>query len=263
MTFYLSKFLWYLFNPFNFILYLLILSVILNFFKFLKFSKIILYFTFLLFFITGVLPTGSYLFYLLEKNYHDKINLPEKVDGIIVLSGATNPFLTKEHDQITLNNSVERLTESIQLIKKYPEAKVFFAGGSGSMQHTDLRHSDVAKKFYESLDVNMKNIFFENESRNTYENIAFAQEKFSPNRGEKWVLVTSAFHLRRAVYIGEKLGWEFIPYPTDYRQPKKFKWIDPFNFFDFFDNLRFFQESSHEWIGIIYYYLMGRSSRIL
>ena len=125
MTFYLSKFLWYLFNPFNCIIFLLILSVILNFLKFLKFSKIILYFTFLLFFITGVLPTGSYLLYLLEKNYHNKINLPEKVDGIIILSGATNPFLTKEYDQITLNDSVERLTESMQLIKKYPKAKVF------------------------------------------------------------------------------------------------------------------------------------------
>ena len=111
MTFYLSKFLWYLFNPFNCILFLLILSVILNFFKFLKFSKIILYFTFLLFFITGVLPTGSYLLYLLEKNYHNKINLPENVDGILILSGATNPFLTNEYDQISLNDSVERLTE--------------------------------------------------------------------------------------------------------------------------------------------------------
>ena len=69
MTFYLSKFLWYLFNPFNCIIFLLILSVILNFLKFFKFSKIILYFSFLLFFIIGVLPTGSYLLYLLEKNY--------------------------------------------------------------------------------------------------------------------------------------------------------------------------------------------------
>ena len=76
MIFYLSKFLWYLFNPFNCILFLLILVLILNFFKFLKFSKIILYFTFLLFFITGALPTGSYLLYLLENNktiYETKI----------------------------------------------------------------------------------------------------------------------------------------------------------------------------------------------
>jgi len=259
MTFYLSKFLWYLFNPFNCILFLLIISVIFNFLKFLNFSKIILYFTFLLFFITGVLPTGSYLLYLLEKNYHNKIYLPENVDGILILSGATNPFLTKEYNQISLNGSVERLTESIQLIKKYPKAKVFFAGGTGSIQYPDLSHSEVAKKFYKSLGVDIQNIYFDDKSRNTYENIFFAKKKFDPNKDEKWVLITSAFHLKRAMSIGEKLEWAFIPYATDYKLPKKFKWKLSINFFG---NLASFKNSSHEWVGIISYYLMGRSSKI-
>ena len=260
MTFFLSKLLWYLFNPFNCILLLLILSVIFNFIKFFKFSKIILYFSFLLFFIAGVLPTGSYLLYLLEKNYHNKINLPKNVDGILILSGATNPFLTKEYDQISLNDSVERLTESIQLIKKYPNAKVFFAGGSGSVKYPGLDHSTVAKKFYESLDINIKNINFENTSRNTYENIVFAKKTFNPKKDERWILVTSAFHLKRAIYVGEKLGWKFIPYGTDYKLPKKFIWRLSINFLG---NLVSFQHSSHEWIGIISYYLMGRSSKII
>ena len=259
MTFFLSKFLWFLFNPFNSILFLFFLSVILNFFKFQKFSKIMLYFTFLLFFIAGALPTGSYLLYLLEKNYHNKVNLPENVDGILILSGATNPFLTKEYDQISLNGAVERLTESIQLMKKYPKAKVFFAGGSGYVEHPDLNHSDVAKKFYESLDVNTKNIFFDKKSRNTYENIVFAKKKFNPNINEKWILVTSAFHLKRAISVGEKLGWELIPYATDYKLGKKFRWKLSTNIFY---NLGSLQNSSHEWVGIISYYLMGRSSKI-
>ena len=259
MIFYLSKFLWYLFNPFNCILFFFILSVILNFFKYLKLSKIILYFTLFLFFITGTLPTGSYLLYLLEKNYHNKVNLPENVDGILILSGATNPFLTEEYDQISLNGSVERLTESIQLIYKYPKAEVFFAGGTGSIEYPDLNHSDVAKKFYKSLGVNIQNIYFDNKSRNTYENIVFAKKEFDPNEDEKWVLVTSAFHLKRAINIGEKLGWKFIPYATDYKLPKKFRWRLSINFFA---NLASFQHSSHEWVGIIFYYLMGRSSKI-
>ncbi len=238
----------------------MILSTVLNLLKLFNFSKIILYFTLFLFFITGVLPTGPYLFYLLEKNYHNKINLPENVNGILILSGATDPFLTKEYDQISLNGSAERLTESIELIKKYPKAKVFFAGGTAeSIQYPDLSHSYVAKKFYESLDVNTKNIFFDKKSRNTYENIVFAKKKFNPNINEKWILITSAFHLKRAISVGEKLGWELIPYATDYKQPKKFKWELSF---DFFGNLGKLQNSSHEWIGIISYYLMGRSSKI-
>ena len=124
MTFFLSKFLWYLFNPFNLILFLLILSIVFNFFKFFKFSKIIFYFTFLLFFITGVLPTGSYLLYLLEKNFHNKINLPENINGILILSGATNPFLTKEYGQISLNGSVERLIDEWVSIAHWGEVNL-------------------------------------------------------------------------------------------------------------------------------------------
>ena len=171
MTFFLSKILWHFFNPFNIILFLIILGFLSNFLNNKSFSKIIFFLTFLIFLVTGVLPTGSYLMYLLEKNYHTKINLPDNVEGILILSGATNPFLTKEYNQISLNGSVERLTESIQLIKKYPKAKIFFAGGSGSSKHPDLNHSAVAKIFFESLDVNTKKVYFENNSRNTYENI--------------------------------------------------------------------------------------------
>ena len=85
------------------------------------------------------------------------------------------------------------------------------------------------------------------------------KKKIDPKKNDKWILVTSAFHLKRAIHVGEKLEWEFIPYPTDYKQPKKFKWREPANFLG---NLQNFQHSSHEWIGIISYYLMGRSSQI-
>ena len=72
-------------------------------------------------------------------------------------------------------------------------------------------------------------------------------------------MITSAFHLKRAISVGEKLGWELIPYATDYKLPKKFKWKLSF---DFFNNLGSLQHSSHEWVGIIAYYFMGRSSKI-
>jgi uncharacterized SAM-binding protein YcdF (DUF218 family) len=198
--------------------------------------------------------------FLLEKNYHNKINLPENVDGILILSGATDPVLTEEYDQVSLNGSVERLTESILLIKKYPSAKVFFAGGLGSINRSDLSHSSVAKIFYKNLDVDIQRIYFEDKSRNTYENILFAKKKFNPNKNDKWILITSAFHLKRAINIGDKLNWNFIPYAADFRLPKKFSWKPNFNIVGNFYN---FQQSSHEWLGLVSYYFMGRSSKIL
>ena len=205
MTFFLSKFLWHVFNPFNLILIFLIFSIILNYFNYNKFSKIIFLLLVVIFFITGVLPTGSYLMHLLEKKYHNEIILPENIDGIIILAGATNPFLTNEHNQISLNDSVERLTESIYVMKKFPDVKVYFAGGSGSLQYPSLSHSYVAKSFYKSLNVNIDKIYFDDRSRNTYENILFAKQKYNPKENEKWIIITSAFHQNRAINIGKKL----------------------------------------------------------
>ena len=65
------------------------------------------------------LPIGSYLIYTIEKEYHSNIKPPEKVDGILILGGATMPQLYNEYNQISLNGSSERLVESVFIIKKF------------------------------------------------------------------------------------------------------------------------------------------------
>ena len=259
MTFFLSKFLWTILNPFNFIFIILFLSFLFNFFSKKKISNFLFLLSFILFLLIGFFPTGKYLFFILERNFHEQKILPDNLDGIIILGGATNPLLTKVHKQISLNGSVERLTESIKFIKKYPNVKVFFAGGSGSLSHPELSHSAVAKLFYTSLNINLKNIYFDQKSRNTHENILFAKNFFNPNMNQKWIIVSSAFHLPRAMNIAQKLNWNLIPYATDFRLSKEFSWKPSFNFFN---NFYFFQQASHEWIGIVAYYLLGRSDRI-
>ena len=259
MVFFLSKILWNFFNPKNLILFIFLFGIFMRWIKFIKFSNLMFIISFLLFFLTAILPTGSYMIYLLEKNYHNKNEFPENIKGIIILGGATNPYLSEIYNQITVNESAERLIESSYLIKKYPNAKIYFAGGSGSLNFPKLSHAVVAKKFYENFNIDTDKIIFDYTSRNTYENILFAKQKFNPKKSENWIIITSAFHLTRSINIAEKLNWRLIPYPTDYRLPKKFEW----NFsIDFIGNLSDFQFASHEWIGLIAYYIMGRSSKI-
>tara|TARA_Y100000588_G_scaffold381706_1_gene467840 strand:- start:237 stop:1019 length:783 start_codon:yes stop_codon:yes gene_type:complete len=259
MTFFLSKFLWFILNPFNLFIYFLILAFFFNYINFKKISKLIFSFTILFFIFSGILPTGSYLNYLLEKDFHDTIILPKKVDGILILSGASNPNLTKEYNKISLNDSAERLTESIILINKYPNAKIIFSGGSGSLNPDAIGHSYAVKLFFENLNINLKNIIFENKSRNTYENILFSKNKAKPQSNEIWIVITSAFHLKRTLNIAKKLEWNLLPYPTDFKQSKKFEWKISFNFLN---NFLTFQNSSHEWMGLAAYYWMGRTSKI-
>ena len=184
---------------------------------------------------------------------------PLNIDGILVLSGATDPKLSEEYNQVILNESAERITQTVFLLNKYPEVKIIFSGGSGSINYSNLNHSDVAKKFFENMNVDSINIYYETKSRNTFENILFSKEIANPRIDERWLLVSSAFHMHRALSIAKHLDWNFIPYPTDFRQSKKFRWKISFNILR---NLNDFEKSSHEWIGLISYYLLGRSAYV-
>ena len=220
MSFYFSKILWFILNPLNIILFLIFIGIVVQiafkntFFKFFYFTALFL------FLIIAVMPTGNFMMYLLEKKFHTQPVLPSQIDGILILSGATNPEMSVEHNQVNLNDSVERLTDSILLMHRYPKAKVIFSGGSGSIFNQELTHADVARKFFEQLRIDTSKIIFESESRNTYENIFYSKKFVKPTSDENWLIVTSASHMIRATNIGEKLEWEFIPYAVDFHTKK-------------------------------------------
>jgi len=260
MSFYLSKILWLVINPFNI---LILLQFIIIFFLYIKKNKLnyfLIPIFFTLLFCFGVLPLGKFLIYNLEKNYHNSFVFPDKVDGILILGGATNPFLSDEFNQINLNGSAERLIESITLINKYRYAKVIFSGGSGYINDPEMDHARIAKQFFIKMGINTNKIFFENQSRNTYENILFSKKIAKPKNEENWIVITSAFHMNRAIFIGEKIDWILKPYAVDFTQSKKLRFKPSLKILN---NLNQIQKGSHEWIGLIAYYLMGRTSRIL
>ena len=259
MMFYLSKILWFLFNPFNLIIIFILIGIIFNLINFKLFSRASYLFSFFLFFLSAVLPTGSYLNYLLEEEFHNSLIIPENLNGILILSGATNPFLTKEFNQVALGSSAERLTESIFIIRKKPNAKIIFSGGPAYIDNPNLKDSDSAKKFYINMGVDISKIIFEEKSRNTYENILFSKDIAQPKKNENWLVITSAFHLKRVLNVAEKQKWQLIPYATDFNYPKKFKFSISINFLH---NLLHFEKATHEWIGLIYYYLTGKSDKI-
>ena len=182
MMFYFSKILWFLFNPFNLIIIFILIGIIFNLINFKFFSRASYLFSFFLFFLAAVLPTGSYLNYLLEKEFHNSLIIPENLNGMLILSGATNPSLTKEFNQVVLGGSAERLTESILIMKKKPNAKIIFSGGPAYIENPNLKDSDSAKKFYINMGVDIAKIIFEEKSRNTYENILFSKNIAQPKK---------------------------------------------------------------------------------
>mgnify|MGYP001416729970 FL=1 len=260
MSFYLSKILWLIVNPFNIFIFITLFTMFLYFINFRRLSLIIYLINFIFIALISFLPIGSYLTYIIEKEFHTNTKFPEQVDGILILGGATNPLLFKEFDQISLNGSAERLVESVMIIRKFEKAKVIFSGGSGIVNRSDLGHSQVAKLFYKKIGVDINKIFFEDKSRNTYENIIYSKKIAKPKKNENWLLITSAFHMKRALLIAEKNNWKLIPYAVDFKNVKEFKVIPNLNLLS---NLNSFQSGLHEWLGLVSYYLMGRTDKFL
>ena len=260
MSFYLSKILWLIVNPFNIFIFITLFTMFLYFINFRRLSLIIYLINFIFIALISFLPIGNYLTYIIEKEFHTNTKIPERVDGILILGGATNPLLFKEFDQISLNGSAERLVESVMIIRKFEKAKVIFSGGSGIVNRSDLDHSQVAKLFYKKMGVDINKIFFEDKSRNTHENIIYSKKIAKPKKNENWLLITSAFHMKRALLIAEKNNWKFIPYAVDFKNIKEFKLTPSLNLLS---NLNSFQSGLHEWLGLVSYYLMGRTEKFL
>ena len=68
----------------------------------------------------SILPIGKYLIHILEEQYYD-YKIPEKIDGIIILGGATDAYLYNDFNQVIVNDSAERLIGSVEIIKNYPD----------------------------------------------------------------------------------------------------------------------------------------------
>jgi uncharacterized SAM-binding protein YcdF (DUF218 family) len=75
----------------------------------------------------------------------------------------------------------------------------------------------------------------------------------------KWILVTSALHMPRAVGLFRKLGWKIIPFPVDYHSEKK--WT-VFNF-NLSKSIVYWKTSMHEIANMLFNYFKGQSDAII
>lgn len=255
--FVLSKVLWWFAQPTRLWLILTILSSLLLYSAFFRQARIALLSLTIGALAAFVLPIHLYTMRPLEQRF-PQASLPEQITGIIVLGGAVDQILTEVYGQANLNSAAERMTEAVQLALQYPNTKLVFSGGSAEVNpRSSFREADVAAQFYQELGLNSDRLVFESESRNTFENAVFTKELLNPQKDELWVLLTSAFHMPRAVGIFEALEWEVIPYPVDYRVGLNVE-TSPQVLFS--GKLFIFDLAVKEWLGLFAYKLMGRTS---
>ena len=86
-----------------------------------------------------------------------------------------------------------------------------------SHRRTTRKEADFAADIFEGLGVASSRLLMERQSRNTQENAEFSKAMVAPKPGERWLLVTSAFHMPRSVGLFRKAGFAVEPYPVDWR----------------------------------------------
>jgi uncharacterized SAM-binding protein YcdF (DUF218 family) len=197
----------------------------------------------------------------LEQRYNRPADADVSPTGIIVLGGAIDPALTAARGAAALTDSGERLTEGVRLSRVYPKARLVFSGGSWLPSSIDNGEAAAARKFFIDLGVSPERITLEDRSRNTYENAVFSTAALDPKPGEQWLLVTSAYHMPRAMGCFRAAGFAVTPWPVDYRARgwRDLLWI----YAQPSEGLRNLDLSLKEWMGLAAYRLSGRTDRWL
>jgi uncharacterized SAM-binding protein YcdF (DUF218 family) len=109
------------------------------------------------------------------------------------------------------------------------------------------------------IGVPVERMTFEKTSRNTYENAVYSADIMRPTPQEKWLLVTSAWHMPRAMGCFRKAGWNIYPAPTGYFTSGDYT---PHYYFRFDEQLRDLTTAVHEYVGLLAYWWMGRTSAL-
>ncbi len=222
MFFWTAKILWAFFTPLTFIALMFIAGALLLP-RFAGAGRFLIGAGIALFLVLGFGRVGPNLLTWLEVQY-TKPTLPPGVDGVIVLSGMFDTYLSDETGQLVANDNIERLISFVDLAREHPEARLVFTGGVGHIRQPDRRESEDAKRFFEMIGFDDARVIYESRSRNTYENAIFSKDLVKPGAGEVWVLITSASHMRRAMAVFRKAGWDVIPYPVDPDTSLKYDW---------------------------------------
>ena len=206
-----------------------------------------------------VLPLGHLLLAPLELRYPANPQI-KTVSTIIVLGGAEETDYSARWRQPNVNAAGDRYIAAISLARRFPESRILFAGGSSSLAGSELSEASIARDIFRDAGITDTRLRFEDSSRNTAENAALLRnETPQPGSGVS-LLVTSAFHMQRAMATFCAAGWtNLVAWPTDYRTSKFRDGIG----WNFAENLANLNTGIKEWIGLLIYRLTGRTRSLL
>ena len=206
--------------------------------------------------VIGAAPAGALLIGPLENRFPaPSANLPPPY-GVVILGGAVDDELSRARGQTIFADGAQRLTEAAILARRYPAARIVYTSGSSSLLGRSSDEPEEARRLLVGLGVDPQRITLETRSRNTDENARFTAALIHPQSDQTWWVVTSAYHMPRAMGLFRKAGFAAIADPVDFRTaggPEDWRLN-----VNLPRGLGLFDLAAHEWVGLLAYRWSGR-----
>jgi uncharacterized SAM-binding protein YcdF (DUF218 family) len=248
-----SKLFWMLASPIDLLLFGALAGVLLCYGRHARFGRRLALAAILILLAAATLPLRAVLLAPLENRFPQPPADMKPPYGIVVLGGAIDDVTSAARGQAIFDEGGERITEAVILAKRFPQARIVYTRSSSEA----LRARDLMAQ----MGVAPDRVTIEDKARNTEENARFTAAIVHPEPWQRWVVVTSAFHMPRAMGVFEKAGFHPIAFPVSfYTLGKGFEDFRPTANPE--RNLRTFQLALHEWLGLAAYWATGRIDRL-
>lgn len=260
MFFVLSKTVVFLLLPSNLLIVLGLIGLVLMATRFRRTGLRLAVGSLLLLALFGFSPLGGILAHTLESRFPPWDAARGAPDGIVVLGGGIASALSNDYDEPMLTSDGGRITAIAKLARAYPKARIVYANGDPSLMPTGQTDAKYFYALTDSFGISRDRVLVESQSRNTFENAMFSKAMINPKPGERWLLVTSAQHMPRAIGCFRQAGFPVEAYPAVWKTRLRgsFALADTLG-----KGLYELDLATHEWIGLIAYRLTGKTGALL
>jgi uncharacterized SAM-binding protein YcdF (DUF218 family) len=210
-----------------------------------KLGKLLVSFGILFLLIFSYSPVSSRLISHLEYQYPPLYTAPSSIKWIVVLGGGHISDSKMPISSQISRESLVRLTEAIRLHREIPQSKLVLCGGK---LFDKIPEAQTMYNTAIIMNISPNNIITENKSRDTEEHAKLVKAIVKKNR---FILVTSALHMPRAITLFKKAGLSPVPAPAGYITNKKL-YLLPRDFYPSPSNLDNAERALHEYVGIIW-----------
>jgi uncharacterized SAM-binding protein YcdF (DUF218 family) len=184
-----------------------------------------------------------------------QVKLNQKYQWCIILGGG----MMRAGEGYRTGETADRFIQPLLLYKKGIVKKLLITGGNVNIKGLKIDETQESKKVKEvliAMGIKEKDIYLEEQARNTHENAVYTKQLLNPYLKEKMVLVTSAMHMPRAKACYDKEGFKVVVYPADIKKKDT-----PSGILDLVipqeRNLSKFAELIREMAGFVIYKVVG------